>query len=90
MSRIVDNQHHPADVVAGMVLGVVIAVMYIMRAVPRYRRVLTMKETQASLHGGVQNDEELCIVETRAPPEELWAHQPQSEFEQDGRQSRLP
>ena len=41
MSRIIDNQHHPSDVVGGMVLGVLIAIMYIMRAVPRYARVLT-------------------------------------------------
>ena len=66
MSRIVDNQHHPADVVAGMVLGVVIAVMYIMRAVPRYRRVLTMQESQAAFNGA-RNDEELCVVEGRTP-----------------------
>ena len=41
MSRIIDNQHHASDVVAGMVLGVVTAVIYILRAVPRYSRVLT-------------------------------------------------
>lgn len=40
-SRIVDNQHHPSDVVAGMLLGIVVAVIYILRAVPRYTRVLT-------------------------------------------------
>lgn len=40
MSRITDNQHSPADVVAGMVLGITIAIMYIMRAIPRYKRVL--------------------------------------------------
>lgn len=45
MSRIIDNQHHPSDVVAGMVLGVLIAIMYIMRAVPRYSRVLTSTTT---------------------------------------------
>jgi membrane-associated phospholipid phosphatase len=41
MSRIVDNQHHPSDVVAGMVLGVLIAMLYILRAIPRYSKVLT-------------------------------------------------
>ena len=44
MSRIIDNQHFPSDVVGGMVLGVLIAVMYILRAIPRYRRVLTAEE----------------------------------------------
>lgn len=41
MSRIIDNQHHASDVIAGMVLGTLIAVMYILRAIPRYSRVLT-------------------------------------------------
>jgi hypothetical protein len=41
MSRIVDNQHHPSDVVAGMVLGVLIAMLYILRSIPRYGKVLT-------------------------------------------------
>lgn len=58
MSRITDNQHHPSDVVAGMVLGMSIAIMYIMRAIPRFRRVLSgwarsyrRNKTQQSLNG---------------------------------------
>jgi hypothetical protein len=41
MSRMVDNQHHAVDVVAGMVLGVLIALLFITRSVPRYARVLS-------------------------------------------------
>ncbi|KAG7672061.1 hypothetical protein Ndes2526B_g06972 [Nannochloris sp. 'desiccata'] len=63
MSRIIDNQHHPSDVVAGMVLGVLIAIMYIMRAVPRYARVLTSTcvaceemKTEERVTGGVTGE----------------------------------
>ncbi len=65
MSRIIDNQHHPSDVIGGMVLGVLIAIMYIMRAVPRYARVLTStckpceeKKIKTEGDGGVENEVE--------------------------------
>jgi hypothetical protein len=41
MSRIIDNQHHPADVVGGMLVGVLVALIYILRSIPRYKRVVT-------------------------------------------------
>ena len=41
MSRVTDHQHHEVDVVAGVVLGVLIALLFIMRSIPRYRRVLS-------------------------------------------------
>jgi len=41
MSRIIDNQHHASDVIGGMLLGTLIAIMYILRAMPRYARVLS-------------------------------------------------
>ena len=54
MSRIIDNQHHPADVVGGMTLGILIAVIYVLRAVPRYARMLTpVGESRG--RGGVGN-----------------------------------
>jgi membrane-associated phospholipid phosphatase len=40
-TRIIDYQHNVSDVVAGMVLGLGIATIFLLRAVPRYRRVLT-------------------------------------------------
>ena len=60
MSRIIDNQHHPVDVVAGMLLGSLIAGMYVLRAVPRYAKVLTAplsaeeerKKMEAAVGGG--------------------------------------
>ncbi len=40
-TRIIDYQHNVSDVVAGYLVGVVIATIYLLRAVPRYKRVLT-------------------------------------------------
>ena len=33
-SRIVDNKHHPSDVVAGFVLGASVAVIFLLRSIP--------------------------------------------------------
>lgn len=60
-SRIVDNQHHPSDVVAGMLLGIVVAVIYILRAVPRYTRVLTHTCAAVGQNGG--KDEVVVTIE---------------------------
>ncbi|GAB4813543.1 hypothetical protein N2152v2_000589 [Parachlorella kessleri] len=38
-SRIVDNKHHPSDIISGAVLGGAIALLYLIRAVPRHRRL---------------------------------------------------
>ena len=37
-SRVVDNRHHPADVVAGLFLGATFAVVFLLRAIPSLRR----------------------------------------------------
>ena len=33
-SRVVDNRHHPADVVAGLFLGATVALIFLLRAIP--------------------------------------------------------
>lgn len=40
-TRIIDYQHNVSDVVAGIVLGLTIATIFLLRAVPRFKRVLT-------------------------------------------------
>ena len=39
--RFIDNQHNISDILGGMLLGTMIALVYIMRAIPRYKRVLS-------------------------------------------------
>lgn len=46
-SRIVDNKHHPSDVVAGAVLGSAVGLLYVMRAIPRHRRLDELDESDA-------------------------------------------
>ena len=41
VSRVIDNQHHYADILGGMFLGTMIALLYVLRAIPRYKRVLS-------------------------------------------------
>lgn len=36
LSRIIDNKHHPSDVVGGALLGVFVAGLFLLRAVPRH------------------------------------------------------
>ena len=49
LSRIIDNKHHPSDVVGGGFLGTLIGVVFVLRAIPRHSIV---KEDP-----GVQPDE---------------------------------
>ena len=60
MSRITDYQHHPSDVVGGMFLGTILAIIYIMRAIPRYGRVITHK-----CAGGRQEGKEVVVEVVR-------------------------
>ena len=41
ISRVIDDQHHVSDIIAGMLLGSYVALVYALRAIPRYRRVLS-------------------------------------------------
>ena len=36
-SRVVDNKHHPADVVAGIVLGATVGIIFLLRSIPMLR-----------------------------------------------------
>ncbi|KAL6767978.1 hypothetical protein ACKKBF_B37335 [Auxenochlorella protothecoides x Auxenochlorella symbiontica] len=51
ISRIIDNQHHPSDVIGGALIGICIALIYVLRAIPRYKRVLSpeVKSAQGDL-----------------------------------------
>jgi membrane-associated phospholipid phosphatase len=40
-TRITDYQHNVSDVVAGVVIGTIIATIFLLRAIPRYSRVLS-------------------------------------------------
>lgn len=40
ISRIIDFQHDPSDVLGGALLGIMVALVYLLRAIPRWRRVL--------------------------------------------------
>jgi hypothetical protein len=40
MCSIIDYQHDPSDVVGGALLGTMIALVYLLRAIPRWKRVL--------------------------------------------------
>ena len=40
LCSIIDYQHDPSDVVGGALLGTMIALVYLLRAIPRWRRVL--------------------------------------------------
>jgi membrane-associated phospholipid phosphatase len=40
-TRIIDYQHNVSDVVAGWVLGLSVAAIYLLRSTPRYKKVLT-------------------------------------------------
>jgi phosphatidate phosphatase len=45
-TRITDWQHNVSDVVAGWLLGLTVAAIYLLRATPRYKKVLTYVETE--------------------------------------------
>jgi membrane-associated phospholipid phosphatase len=51
-TRIIDYQHNVSDVVAGIVLGLTIATIFLLRAVPRFQRVLTYVSAE-----GVEEDD---------------------------------
>ena len=40
-SRVVDNRHHPADVIAGMVLGAAVGTIFLLRSIPTLRCWIT-------------------------------------------------
>lgn len=41
LSRVIDYQHNYSDIVGGAFLGTLGALVYVLRAIPRYRRVLS-------------------------------------------------
>jgi hypothetical protein len=45
-SRVVDNRHHPSDVVAGFFLGATVAVIFLLRAIPCLKWVPHPKKPQ--------------------------------------------
>lgn len=49
LTRTTDYQHRYADIVAGAFIGTMFAIVYIMRAIPRYKRVLA---PDVSIKGG--------------------------------------
>jgi hypothetical protein len=36
-TRVVDNRHHPADIVAGFILGATVAIIFLLRSIPTLR-----------------------------------------------------
>lgn len=53
MSRVIDNKHHPSDVIGGSFLGTVVGTAYILRAIPRHYAVMEEpKKTQEPLLPG--------------------------------------
>lgn len=50
-TRITDWQHNVSDVVAGWLLGLTVAVIYLLRATPRYKKVLTYIEDENEEEG---------------------------------------
>jgi membrane-associated phospholipid phosphatase len=51
ISRIIDNKHHPSDVVGGAFLGTVIGGAFVLRAIPRHF-VVIMEEEDEDQNGG--------------------------------------
>ena len=51
VSRTVDKQHSTADVLGGMFLGTLVAIVYILRSIPRYRRVLSPDRLEGCQQG---------------------------------------
>lgn len=47
ISRIIDYQHDPSDVVGGALVGTMIALVYLLRAIPRWKRVLEAESGSA-------------------------------------------
>ena len=45
ISRIIDNKHHPSDVVGGAFLGTIIAAAFLIRVVPRHYSVVAAPPT---------------------------------------------
>jgi hypothetical protein len=50
-TSIIDYQHDVADVVGGALLGTQIALVYLLRAIPRWKRVLEAEHGAAALGG---------------------------------------
>jgi membrane-associated phospholipid phosphatase len=44
ISRVIDNKHHPADIIGGAFLGTVIGGAFILRAIPRHFVVIPEEE----------------------------------------------
>lgn len=57
-TRIIDYQHNVSDVVAGTLLGLTIATIFLLRAVPRFKRVLTYIEEDEEHEQQQQQQEE--------------------------------
>ncbi|KDD75451.1 hypothetical protein H632_c680p1 [Helicosporidium sp. ATCC 50920] len=43
LSRVIDHQHHISDILGGAFVGIFIALVYSLRAIPRYKRVLSLE-----------------------------------------------
>lgn len=64
LTRTTDYQHHYADIVAGAFIGTLFALVYIMRAIPRYKRVLAPDVSiQRGVVGGGNNNEGSVIIQ---------------------------
>jgi len=44
ISRVIDNKHHPSDIVGGAFLGTIIGTAFILRAIPRHYIVIPEEE----------------------------------------------
>ena len=57
-TRITDWQHNVSDVVAGWLLGLTVAAIYLLRATPRYKKVLTyIEDDEEGKEGGEEGGE---------------------------------
>jgi len=63
LTRTTDYQHHYADIVAGAFIGTMFALVYIMRAIPRYKRVLAPDVyIERGVVGGDHNNNEGSVI----------------------------
>ncbi len=66
----IDDQHHYSDILGGAFLGTLVAIVYALRAIPRYKRVLSPEaiEDANAVGAGVSrpgisaSDDELAIL----------------------------
>lgn len=49
ISRIMDDKHHPSDVVGGAFLGTIIACAFLARAIPRHQVVMDTDDLKEPL-----------------------------------------